>query len=192
MNEEQVDTILAYWFNTDAAGSSKNPPPTPSEQWNSSLWFFGGEQVDAYILEHFAPLMAPVAHALQDDTSEFRHNMSTKTKVATIILLDQFTRNAYRGSSKMFQYDDLASSLAKIVINDRNVPFITIPWNYRLFVLICLTHMEDEYSVNQSAIGLSALASELSQDTITYAPVMVTRIKRVFKNTENHLSIIKR
>ena len=92
----------------------------------------------------------------------------------------------------MFQYDDLASSLAKIVINDRNVPFITIPWNYRLFVLICLTHMEDEYSVNQSAIGLSALASELSQDTITYAPVMVTRIKRVFKNTENHLSIIKR
>ena len=184
MNEDQIDSVLAYWF------TNQNDP---TDQWNASLWFFGGEEVDAYILQHYSHLMETVSSALRNPQSSPSASwLSPKGKVAAIILLDQFPRNAYRGSSRMLQYDELAGSLAKELFEDREVPFESLPWTHRLFVLICLTHMEDEFSVNQAAIGLSALGAQLSQDPQVYAPVLVTRLKRVFKSTEEHLAVIKR
>lgn len=178
--------MLSYWF------TNKNDP---TDQWNASLWFHGGLEVDAFILQHFGPLIESVGEALEKHESAPSENpcvLSTNGKIATIILLDQFSRHAFRGSKKMYQFDRIASSLAKKIFQDQQVPFSSLPWTHRIFVLICLTHVEDEFSVNEAARGMSALAGELHQDPQSYAPVLVTRIKRLFKNTESHLAVIKR
>lgn len=187
MNEEEVDSILTYWF------TNKNDP---ADQWNATLWFYGGAEVDSYIAQNFAPLFESVAKTLRlrDDTLDgnVSSSVSTKSKIATIILLDQFPRHVFRGSNGMFQFDDLASVLAKEVLQDQEVPFETLPWTHRLFVLICLTHTEEELHVNEAAIGMSALAAHLHHDAEMYAPVLVTRVKRMFKHTESRLAVIKR
>lgn len=182
-----MDSILTYWFTNKT---------DPTNQWNATIWFYGGVEAQTHIMQNFTCLIEPMAESLRQGHSSAPYESSswltTKSKIATIILLDQFPRLIYHGTSEMYKYDDLASSLAKEVLQDQRVPFTTLPWTHRLFVLLCLSHMEDVLSVNEAAIGMSTLAAQLHEDAETYAPVLVTRIRRIFKNTESHLTIIKR
>ncbi|MEH6551876.1 MAG: DUF924 family protein [Pseudomonadales bacterium] len=72
------------------------------------LWFMGGEEADRQISRFFGSL---IEQALAGDLTEWEAELPSR--LSLIILLDQFTRNVYRGSAQAFAGDARALALVK-------------------------------------------------------------------------------
>ena len=68
------------------------------------LWYQGGPDEDKLIKDNFGPVVEnALGNTLGPEWEE-----SPKAALAKIILLDQFTRNVYRGTPKAFAGDEQA------------------------------------------------------------------------------------
>jgi len=83
--------------------------------WFSDLspedWFSGGEELDARIKERFGSVHAAVAAG---ECADWRK--TAKGRLAEVIVLDQFSRNMYRGTARAFATDGQALVLAQEAI----------------------------------------------------------------------------
>ncbi|WP_066272218.1 DUF924 family protein [Hydrogenophaga palleronii] len=79
--------------------------------WSSDardkLWFGGGAEIDAQIKERFGAL---VERAVDGGLVEWEDHIHTR--LALVLLLDQFTRNVYRGQARAFAGDARAQQLS--------------------------------------------------------------------------------
>lgn len=103
-NDSRANAILDYWF-----GDIWDRPQTfvPQEKM-SSLWYSQTQDIDKEIQQKFG------ADLLKAAAGGYDHWRSNKiTALAGIVLMDQLTRNAYRGSAKMYSLDDKALGWAK-------------------------------------------------------------------------------
>lgn len=96
----EYQEVLDFWF-----GELGEEVPATDR---NSLWFQGGEETDQLIAKRFQPL---VSRAGLGELSHWAEE--PKGALAMIILLDQFTRNIYRGLSAAFRYDSLALAICK-------------------------------------------------------------------------------
>ena len=88
-----IEKILDFWFgDLDADGLC--------EQDRNKLWFQSSAAGDQHIRDEFGDA---VAAALAGDLHHWTDQPGGLT--ALVILLDQFTRNIYRGSAAAFQSD---------------------------------------------------------------------------------------
>ena len=87
--------ILTFWF----------------EELKPSQWWFKDEKIDQIILERFSDIHAK---AIQCELFEWRHK--AEGRLAEIIVLDQFSRNMFRGSPLSFANDSLALALSQEAI----------------------------------------------------------------------------
>lgn len=75
--------------------------------WFSELepkdWFNGGDRVDEMIRTRFETLIQSVYDGQHDDWLS-----TAQGRLAAVIVLDQFTRNIYRGTAQAFAFDDKA------------------------------------------------------------------------------------
>lgn len=80
------------------------------------LWFGASAETDLYIQTEFSQSIREL-----QTNPEFQSELTNDPQgaVAAIILLDQFTRNAFRKSAAMFAYDPLARSIATAVIEKK-------------------------------------------------------------------------
>ena len=83
--------ILDFWF----------------EELTPKDWFNGGDAVDQKIRERFKELIEEVHSCDHQDW-----NRTPEGRLASIICLDQFPRNIYRGTAQAFGYDGEALKLA--------------------------------------------------------------------------------
>jgi uncharacterized protein (DUF924 family) len=94
----RAEEILTFWF-----GSATGDAP-PGDRFK--LWFQGGEDVDRTIRAQFgADVERARSGALQSWATTARGSL------ALIVLIDQFSRNLYRGSGEAFAKDDVAREL---------------------------------------------------------------------------------
>lgn len=70
------------------------------------LWFQGGAEVDREIRERFG---ADVERARKGELNDWAN--TPRGRLALIVLLDQFSRNLYRGSGEAFARDSLSLQL---------------------------------------------------------------------------------
>ncbi|GJP39143.1 hypothetical protein CLOM_g23538 [Closterium sp. NIES-68] len=110
--DKAADEILVYWFGDFMAPGYAGPPPADDDvAAKQPLWFRKDADVDAFISARFAPLI-PLAASGQlagwEDTP--------RGALALVVLLDQFTRNSFRGSPDSFAQDVLARDVAKRAI----------------------------------------------------------------------------
>lgn len=84
--------VLAYWFGPDVDGGSW--------QAEAEKWFMGGPAVDAEITARFATTLNAAVEDQLDDWAA-----SAEGRLALIIVLDQFSRNVYRGMGQAFAAD---------------------------------------------------------------------------------------
>jgi uncharacterized protein (DUF924 family) len=94
------EDVLAFWF---GAGPTDEPPGPDRME----LWFGGSEQTDREIRDRFA---ADVERARKGELNDWAS--TARGRLALIILLDQFSRNLYRGSGEAFAKDALSLKLA--------------------------------------------------------------------------------
>ena len=91
MNDQ--DKVLSFWI---------EPKPATEDELaaRGKIWFMGGKEIDREIAEQFGGLVEAATQGKLDGWSA-----TARGRLALVILLDQFTRNIYRGSSRAFESD---------------------------------------------------------------------------------------
>lgn len=114
-----------YWF--------ENIEITP-EYYGRQIkrWFWGKDmELDQKCRDVFAPLLE----------KEFLIPENSKDYLSLILLLDQVPRNAFRGSSKAFEFDHFAQKLTLAALGTKFESELTLP--ERIFLYMPLEHAED-------------------------------------------------
>ncbi len=113
-------------------------------------WFGGGAGLDAEINARFAKR---VNEAIGGGLADWE--AAPLPKLALIILLDQFTRNVFRGSAQAFAGDARAQALVKAMLADGTD--LALPWVGRVFAYMPLEHAEDMALQQESVARFSRL-----------------------------------
>lgn len=131
--------VLDFWFGSDDAVDPR--------------WFKGGEAFDREIDRRFgATIDAALAGELDDWAA------SADGALALVLVLDQFTRNVYRGTPRAFAGDARALALARRLVDSGE--HRRLPPLQRWFAYMPLEHAED-LTLQQQCVGLfEALAAE--------------------------------
>jgi len=126
--EAVIKTILDFWFGEIKDGLIVED--------RNKFWFMPNADVDSTIRDKFEDLVR------QAGSNKLKSWQSTvKGSLALIILLDQFTRNIYRGFSKAFKYDSIARTICTEGIKngtDKKLEIIE-----RCFYYLPLEHSEN-------------------------------------------------
>ena len=163
--------ILDFWLGDGLARG------WPSEDLNRR-WFLGGAALDENIRSRFG---GAVQSALQGGLADWEGALHSR--LALVILLDQFSRNAYRGSAKAFAGDACARQLVLHTLTrqeDRQ-----LPWVGRVFLYMPLMHAEDLALQDQCVACFTQLVAD--------APATLTaRLQGNLDFARQHQAIIAR
>lgn len=143
---ERLQKVLDYWF-----GFKRGDAEVSADK--GALWFRKSSETDREIEREFGELVS------QADNGAFNGQVHTpKNRLAVIILLDQFTRNIYRGKPNCFSSDPLALQLALDGLEDKQDQQLR-PIE-RVFFYLPLEHSEDLALQDRSVELFSELAAK--------------------------------
>jgi uncharacterized protein (DUF924 family) len=148
MTKHIRDEVLAFWLGT---------PATTADELLQKIrrWYQGTPQLDLEIDTRFGDV---VEQALNDGLEGFPDD--PRSRLALIIVLDQFARNLHRGTPRAYAGDARALALALQMLEGGDTA--ALPLEERLFALMPLVHTED--------LEMQDRAVELSEQMVTAAP----------------------
>ena len=144
----------------------------------SALWFGGGAALDAQIRERFGAL---VDQAVDGGLSDWEQPVSSR--LALVILLDQFTRNVYRGQARAFAGDGRSQRLVLQALplgQDDELPTIG-----RVFFYMPLMHAESQTLQDECVLLFEKLARQSP-------PELRPRLDGNLRAAREHAAIIGR
>lgn len=128
--------VLTFWF-----GSQWSQGGMDTKEYldgRIKMWFMGGAPVDAECQRFVPTIRAAGRGELRGAEWGSRDGL-----VAQLVLSDQLSRNAFRGTAEAFAYDDAAQKCASRLIELAAEAPASLPWPAALFVVTCLMHSED-------------------------------------------------
>src|SRR4029434_8275394 len=136
----EFEDVLRFWF----------PPHLNGE--HAALvrqfeWWFGGG-ADAAIAERFPLLVERAQRGGLDHWAG-----ESQSRLALILILDQFSRSLYRGTARAFAQDPRALNLALQGIESGHYARLMTPWE-KTFFFLPLGHSE-EFSHHEHAVKLA-------------------------------------
>ena len=132
--------VLDFWFTPD--------PGQPADAMRAA-WFTKDDAFDDEIRRRFGALIdAALAGGLRDWDAH-----GPAGALARILLLDQFTRNVYRGTPRAFAGDALAVAAAQALVEAELD--LALPPLQRSFVYLPFEHAED-LALQDTAVALYA------------------------------------
>ncbi|HEU4776330.1 MAG TPA: DUF924 family protein [Telluria sp.] len=136
--------VLDFWF---------LPPHDPAYGQQRAEWFRKDDAFDATIRTRFGPtLEQAVAGGLREWDA-----LGASGTLARIIVLDQFTRNAWRGTAASFSGDTLALAAAQQLVDSGAAA--TLPPVQRWFAFMPFEHAEDARMQERSVALFGELAA---------------------------------
>ena len=120
-------------------------------------WFKGGAALDRQIKDEFDELLQAALRGELHDWEALPIN-----RLGLIILLDQYSRNIFRGEAQAFAGDDHAQRLCLMTLGQADE--LSLPWVGRVFLYMPLMHaenMEMQRECVRCFEGLLAQAPEL-------------------------------
>ena len=136
--------VLDFWF---------LPPGADAYGAQRDVWFRKDDAFDAAISERFGPL---IGQAVAGGLREW-DQPGPEGVLARILVLDQFTRNAYRGKPESFGGDALALAAARQLV-DSGADQALLPVQ-RWFAYMPFEHAEDGSMQERSVALFAALAA---------------------------------
>ena len=122
------DDVLKFWFG--------EPPADPNELMvKIRRWFRGGPEMDAEVQAKFG---GAVTAALAGELDAWAD--SARSRLALVLLLDQFTRNVFRGDPKTYAGDAKAQALALEAFDSKVAGELELV--QRIFLSMPLLHSE--------------------------------------------------
>lgn len=122
MQAEESEDVLRFWF-PDLAGAD-HARMVRQFEW----WFRGG--ADAAIEERFVALFERAARGELDHWSA-----KSRSRLALIIVLDQFPRSLYRNTARAFAQDPKALGVTLEGLGIGHYSALTTPWEKTFFLL---------------------------------------------------------
>ncbi len=169
--DSRIDEILEYWYGDFVTEGS-------AVDDRFKFWFGKNENADKEIKERFTNDIEQVIN------NNYRHWLQyPRGRLASIILIDQFCRQIYRGKPEAFKHDHLA---LKFCIEGIELGHdLILPRPLRYFYYLPLEHSENLQHQYQCVAAYQAMADE--------APVQYRHIYTdAIVYAEKHLQIIER
>lgn len=171
MPSREFEDVLRFWF-------PERPSSEHAEMVRQLEWWFGGG-ADAAILARFVPLHERAARGELDPWAG-----TPRSRLALIIVLDQFSRTIHRGTARAFALDPKALALALEGIEIGHYDALATPWE-KTFFFLPLGHREE--LVHQDK------AVELAEALAAQAPAESRRIlEHSASQTRGHRDVIAR
>lgn len=127
--ENAIKRILWFWFGElDDNGLS--------DRAHQSLWFSSTPELDEQLRERFGELVKQAVAGELESWADRDDGL-----VALVLLLDQFTRNIYRGTPAAFSGDRRALALAREAIAHGHHQ--RLPVGHQVFLYMPLEHSEN-------------------------------------------------
>jgi uncharacterized protein (DUF924 family) len=142
----EIDDLLAYWLGPATADGS-----IPRDR--AALWFGGGAATDRDVRTRFGDALE---RACRGELPPWR--ATARGRLATVILLDQFSRNCFRGSARAFAQDAAALALARDAIARGDEQALTLL--ERVFLYLPFEHAEDLAAQDESVRRFTGLVGE--------------------------------
>ena len=172
-HQECITEICDYWLGTDP-----DHPSTGDDR--RELWYRGGPAVDAEIEARFGAL---VREALGEAPWMDEWRKEASGQIALVILLDQFTRNLFRGTAQAWSGDPIAMRVAREAVGsgaDRLLPIAA-----RIFLYHPFHHSEVPAEQEEAVRLLTALSEEAGPSWAPY-------FERSLVSTRGHRDIVVR
>lgn len=155
MPDPRIIQVLDFWF---------APPGHAEHNRTRAVWFKKDDTFDAEIRERFGVLTDDASTGALD-----AWDATVEGALAKIVVLDQFTRNAFRGTPRSFAGDARALATARVLVAkgaDRALPGVR-----RLFVYLPFEHAEDLATQEESLRLFRTLAADepAHADLVTWA-----------------------
>lgn len=116
---EEASSVLAFWF----------------EELEPGQWFRADEGLDNLIRSRFGKV-----HAAAAQCELWPWRATPSGRLAEIIVLDQFSRNMYRGSAKAFECDKMALALSQEALRVEADKALTV--RQKTFLFMPFMHSE--------------------------------------------------
>ena len=147
---EEFEEVLRFWFSSLPTG---DPPAMASQmEW----WFRGG--ADSEIIERFSALFTRATKGELDNWSQ-----SPRSRLALIVVLDQFSRTIHRGTAQAFAQDPKALRLALEGIEVGHYTALKTPWE-KTFFFLPLGHSEELANLERAVNLAEELVKEAPQE----------------------------
>src|SRR5215475_14396861 len=117
---EEFEEVLRFWFSSLPTGD--HAAMARQMEW----WFRGG--ADSEIIERFSALFTRATKGELDNWSQ-----SPRSRLALIVVLDQFSRTIHRGTAQAFAQDRKALRLALEGIEVGHYAALNTPWEKTFF-----------------------------------------------------------
>lgn len=170
-----IQSVIQFWF-----GDFDCHPSNLPEAKFIARWWMKDDEFDDAIRVKFGDLIEQASRSELDDWKN-----SAKGTLALIILLDQFRRNIYRGTNKMYSSDAKALELTLHCINSGQID--ELHRIEKVFIYMPLEHSED---LNMQILCVRKFKELLDDDTLPEED------KEMFNNfvlyAEQHHGIVKR
>ena len=144
-----VNEVLHFWF----------------DELGTAHWFAMREDVDAQICDRFLALHERI---VADDGSIA---MAQRPLLAAVIVLDQFSRNMFRGAPRAFAADPIARRLSRIAIEQGFD--VAMKEQERLFLYLPFEHSENR---EDQALAVELIArqgdEEWTRDAVAHKAVI--------------------
>lgn len=137
VEKSHIDEVLTFWYDE----------LTPKE------WFGGGPELDAQIQKRFGALLRELAQQPVDALTT-----DPRRALAAVLVLDQFSRNVYRGSALAFAQDPLALAIARQLVNTQADQQLS--QSERYFLYMPFMHSESLADHERSLALYKALGDE--------------------------------
>jgi len=165
-----IGRIHAFWFG-DTGGDA--PPGARNE-----IWFRGGPELDRALRARFGDA---VERALSGEFDHWRQ--SAAGSLAFVLLLDQFTRNIFRGSPRAYQGDERALGAARLALaRGFDMPLQPIE---RVFLYLPFEHAENLADQDRSV----ALFGQLVRAA---EPARRDELQGFLRHAREHREIVRR
>lgn len=144
----EAGRVLDFWFGT---------PGSALHGTDRSEWFRKDTDFDAEIRNRFGPL---IEQALRGELESWAG--SAESALAQIILLDQFTRNAFRDTPRAFAGDARALALARAMVGNRQDELLDA--KQRSFAYLPFEHAEG-IAMQEESLRLYSRLADAAPET---------------------------
>ena len=143
-----------------------------------AFWFKSSRETDRQVAERFAPAVEAASESRLAGWEAL-----PRSRLALVIVLDQFPRNIHRGTAAAFQHDEQALAVTQRGIAAGHLPALTTV--EQGFLLMPFQHCEDLAGQLEGVALFERIVREAPQDWRTVAD-------ENFKYARLHLDIIQR
>eukprot|EP00049_Salpingoeca_infusionum_P002562 m.58062 g.58062 ORF g.58062 m.58062 type:complete len:242 (+) comp11653_c0_seq2:37-762(+) len=187
-----ASSILSFWFG-DHPHWPAGPDSTEFDavrayldtaKDHQKMWFAGGPETDKEITEKFGALFDN-----EEVQTGWEYAGNARNNLAHIILVDQMSRNVFRGTKRSFDYDGIA--LRKSLEMIASHQYLELRPIERLFMLLPLEHSED--IDNHKALEVIVEDLELEVDSLgDFADDIKAYTKSFVQFKNQHTEVLER